>query len=229
MNWSSSLSLWKLFKNATSFSLFLDNMWRIGPGLFGLATNTLNTWKASKEMLRLLSRSSNIINFRFDTSLMYLVMMLKLALSSKSSPRSWNCKHQMTVRSHLQWLSFCYIVGWIQQAGVWFEEFIVVLFKKFRYKGFVFRQKFLLICKGNNEKFTFTLLKASDATSKLAISTYLKNFQKFGEANTILTRGSCLAQSRSIAPQDMAISAFSYLATFSSHLISNLPPFHQCV
>ena len=64
----------------------------MGLVFLGLATKTLNTWKASNWMLLLLSRSRFIISLRFAESLMYRVMMLKLARSNKSSPN--NCDKQ---------------------------------------------------------------------------------------------------------------------------------------
>lgn len=51
--------------------------------------HTLNTWNASNWMFRLLSLSRFIISFKFSARLMYLVMTVKLCLSSRSSPRSW--------------------------------------------------------------------------------------------------------------------------------------------
>lgn len=79
-------SLWKFPKNVINRSLFFWRMSMMALGLLGLATNTLNTWNASNWIFRLLCRSKFIMSFRFSGSEMYLVIMLKLLLSRRSSP-----------------------------------------------------------------------------------------------------------------------------------------------
>ncbi len=91
-----------------SFSLFFCKISSTGLVLLGLATNTLNTWKASNCMERDFlenqkkdtnsvwrgtedtSRNRIIISLRFEDELIYFVIMLKLHLSSSNSPS--NCK-----------------------------------------------------------------------------------------------------------------------------------------
>ena len=64
------LSLWNLVRNSTSLSLFFKRMSWIGFVLFGFATNTLKTWKASNCMFLLRSLSIVIMSFRFSGLLM---------------------------------------------------------------------------------------------------------------------------------------------------------------
>merc|ERR1719510_1089332 len=89
LNCSSSLrSLWKFWRKSISFSRFRIRMSRIGLGLFGFATNTLKTWKASNWIFRAFSFSIFIISFKLSGLEIYLVITEKLCRSRRSSPNS---------------------------------------------------------------------------------------------------------------------------------------------
>ena len=79
-----------------SFSLFFLRMLSTCAGLFGLATNTLNTWNASNWMLRASSLSRFIIRQRFSTPPMYRIMLATFARSSRSSPSSFRLCRRVT-------------------------------------------------------------------------------------------------------------------------------------
>uniref|UniRef100_A0A8W7P1A1 Uncharacterized protein n=1 Tax=Anopheles coluzzii TaxID=1518534 RepID=A0A8W7P1A1_ANOCL len=72
------------------------SMSMIGFGLFGFATNTLNTWNASNCMLRDVSFSMFIISFRLSGLEMYFVITVKLCRSSSSSPSSFRLWRRVT-------------------------------------------------------------------------------------------------------------------------------------
>lgn len=86
---SSDRSVWNFVRKSTNFSWFRSRISRIGFGLFGFATNTLNTWNASNWIFRDFSLSIFIMSFRLSGFEMYFVITVKLCRSSSSSPSSF--------------------------------------------------------------------------------------------------------------------------------------------
>lgn len=105
---------------------------------------TLKTWNASNWILGLLSLNRFIMSLRFSGLLMYLVITVKLCLSSRSSPNSCrtetytslakDSKEEAVVsytalqNTHLQWLPLCHIVFRVQK--------LLIVLKDLETKGF---------------------------------------------------------------------------------------------
>ncbi len=100
-------------------------------------------------------------------------------------------------------------------------NFIISRFQKSCNKGFMFRKTIL---KKIKEPFLFQTLNvanASDATSNVESSTYLKKFQKLGDSSIVLQSASWRRLSRKIIPQFREISWFSYLGLSKGWMIKN--------